>query len=224
MKVTGKVLCPNEYADKTKSVEISFHSKQEHMLPFVRNGAVNITILVDDQKYIARIRHTDKNGCWISPDLKQPTARLSDVIFEAGFKKNDEISIELNGNIASVVTSKGNATNVFEDEIESPEKYTEGSVKQLYVNAYERNSLARKKCIDHYGTSCIICGFNFKEVYGNEAEGFIHVHHIKPLHLINQEYTVNQIEDLRPVCPNCHAYIHLGGKCRSIKDVGISKK
>jgi predicted HNH restriction endonuclease len=24
---------------------------------------------------------------------------------------------------------------------------------------------------------------------------------------------------LRPVCPNCHAVLHLGGNCRSIEEV-----
>ncbi|MEG4267597.1 HNH endonuclease, partial [Microcoleus sp. Pol12A4] len=38
--------------------------------------------------------------------------------------------------------------------------------------------------------------------------GFIHVHHIIPLSEINQEYEVNPIQDLRPLCPNCHAMIH----------------
>ncbi|HSX81067.1 MAG TPA: HNH endonuclease [Candidatus Saccharimonadia bacterium] len=37
---------------------------------------------------------------------------------------------------------------------------------------------------------------------------FIHVHHCRPLSEIAGEYVVDPIEDLRPVCPNCHAVIH----------------
>ncbi len=44
--------------------------------------------------------------------------------------------------------------------------------------------------------------------YGQIGEGFIHVHHLKPLSEIGQEYEVDPIEDLRPVCPNCHAMLH----------------
>ena len=84
---------------------------------------------------------------------------------------------------------------------------------------YERNPKARKRCIKYYGTSCCVCGFNFGQVFGAAAEGFIHVHHLKPLSDIGEEYKVNPIEDLRPVCPNCHAMIHLGGKTRSIENV-----
>lgn len=33
------------------------------------------------------------------------------------------------------------------------------------------------------------------------------------------EYEADPAEDLRPVCPNCHAVIHLGGKDRNIEKV-----
>jgi predicted HNH restriction endonuclease len=35
------------------------------------------------------------------------------------------------------------------EEILEPEKYYEGATKTISVNVYERNPLARKKCIDH---------------------------------------------------------------------------
>jgi len=65
----------------------------------------------------------------------------------------------------------------------------------------------------------VVCGFNFGAVYGPLAEGFIQVHHVKPLSDIGAEYEVDPVADLRPVCPNCHADIQLGGECRGIKEV-----
>jgi predicted HNH restriction endonuclease len=87
------------------------------------------------------------------------------------------------------------------------------------VNAYERNPEARRQCIAAYGAACCICGFLFGAVYGPEAEGYIHVHHLRPLSDIGGEYVVDPVEDLRPVCANCHAVLHLGGRCRSIDEV-----
>lgn len=84
----------------------------------------------------------------------------------------------------------------------------EGAVCRVTVNAYERNPQARRQCIEANGTSCAICGFNFGEVYGEVAEGYIHVHHIRPLSEIGGPYTVDPVEDLQPVCPNCHAVLH----------------
>jgi 5-methylcytosine-specific restriction protein A len=45
-------------------------------------------------------------------------------------------------------------------------------------------------------------------MYGPDFEGYIHVHHCRPLCEIASDYQVNPVEDLRPVCPNCHAAIH----------------
>ena len=76
------------------------------------------------------------------------------------------------------------------------------------VNKYERSSIARKKCIEEFGASCVICGMNFEKAYGEYGKGFIHVHHLKPLHTIGRDYVVDYKKDLIPVCPNCHAMIH----------------
>ena len=85
---------------------------------------------------------------------------------------------------------------------------TEGSVTRILVNKYERNIKARKKCILHYGLNCKVCEFNFKEHYGDIGENFIHVHHVKELNKIRGKYIINPIEDLIPVCANCHSMLH----------------
>jgi 5-methylcytosine-specific restriction enzyme A len=95
----------------------------------------------------------------------------------------------------------------------------EGAKYSVTVNAYERNPVSRCRCIAHYGPTCVICGFNFGAVYSPLAEGFIHVHHIKPLSEIGKKYKVDPVADLRPVCPNCHGVIHLRSGCRSIEEV-----
>jgi hypothetical protein len=105
------------------------------------------------------------------------------------------------------------------EELPSSGNLVEGAACKVTINAYERSPIARRHCIDHYGPTCVVCGFNFGVVYGPLAEGFIHVHHVTPLSEIGEEYEVNPVADLRPVCPNCHAVIHLGGECRSIEEV-----
>ncbi len=111
------------------------------------------------------------------------------------------------------------AAKILADQVTVSDTLIEGTVRQVIINAYERNPIARARCIAHYGPSCVVCGFNFGAVYGPFADGFIHVHHVKSLSAIGAEYEVDPIADLRPVCPNCHAVIHLGGKCRGIEEV-----
>lgn len=84
----------------------------------------------------------------------------------------------------------------------------EGAKKQVTVNAYERNRKARNICIKKYGNKCSACDFDFEKKYGKIGRNFIEVHHIKPLHEINESYCIDPVADLRPVCPNCHAMLH----------------
>jgi len=98
---------------------------------------------------------------------------------------------------------------IFPEEISPPHQVlVEGSLRQVIVNAYERSPKARNICIEHHGLSCKVCGFDFEEMYGELGAGFIHIHHIIPLHQIKSSYKVDPIKDLIPVCPNCHAMLH----------------
>ncbi len=106
---------------------------------------------------------------------------------------------------------KGLSVITYPDEIDEKDTNTpfyEGAKKSVTVNVYERDPKARDECIEHHGCFCMVCGFNFEKVYGDIGKGFIHVHHLVPLADINKEYVVNPIEDLVPVCPNCHAMLH----------------
>ena len=105
------------------------------------------------------------------------------------------------------------------DEIDARLAYPEGAKKTVMVNAYERKPQARAACIAHYGTQCRICGTVLEERYGKIAAGFIHVHHVIPLSKVEKEYKVNPIKDLVPVCPTCHAIIHLRTPPLSVDEV-----
>ncbi|WP_437497542.1 HNH endonuclease [Sorangium sp. So ce1099] len=105
------------------------------------------------------------------------------------------------------------------NEVSSPERVIEGARSQIVVNAYERDSRARRACVAHHGTRCSACGIALGEVYGEIAAGLIHVHHLRPLSEIRGEYELDPIKDLRPVCPNCHAVIHRRSPALTIEEV-----
>ena len=114
---------------------------------------------------------------------------------------------------------KENNTITYPDEIKNYNDLFEGTKKQITVNAYERSSKARQKCIENYGINCTICGFDFEKTYGDIGHNFIHVHHIKSLSEIDEKYKINPITDLRPVCPNCHAMLHQRKPAYSIEEI-----
>lgn len=98
-------------------------------------------------------------------------------------------------------------------------RLSEGKRKIVLSNSYERNPEARRRCVEHYGFKCSICGFDFEKIYGNLGKDFVHVHHIKPVAEIGEEYYIDPISDLRPVCPNCHAVLHRQRPCLSIDEL-----
>jgi hypothetical protein len=84
----------------------------------------------------------------------------------------------------------------------------EGTPASVIVTSYERNPVAREQCLQYYGNTCFACGFSFRDTYGVGVTGCIHVHHLQSVAARGGEYIVDPIEDLRPVCPNCHAVLH----------------
>lgn len=95
----------------------------------------------------------------------------------------------------------------------------EGGRKTIIVNAYERSAKARKICISHWGTSCVVCNISFEKVYGDIGKNFIHVHHLNPLALSKKRKTIDPKKDLRPVCPNCHAMLHAKNSLLGIEEL-----
>lgn len=105
------------------------------------------------------------------------------------------------------------------EEVIGARHYLEGATQLISVNSYERNSAARRACIDHFGLDCSVCGFNFRKVYGEFGADFIHIHHLRDLATIGEEYAVDPIKDLRPVCPNCHAMLHANSPAMPIDEL-----
>lgn len=97
--------------------------------------------------------------------------------------------------------------------------FTEGRPRVYASWRYERNRKAREVCIRHYGPRCFVCGFDYEARYGPLGKDFIHVHHLVPLHLIGTSYKVHAIDDLRPLCANCHEMIHRRDPMLSIREL-----
>ena len=95
----------------------------------------------------------------------------------------------------------------------------EGAKKTVTVNAYERNRKAKEECLKHWGTSCSVCGFNFEKTFGKIGKNFIHIHHLIPISKTKRSYQVDPINDLRPVCPNCHSMLHKNNPPYTIEEL-----
>lgn len=95
----------------------------------------------------------------------------------------------------------------------------EGRRLRIAVNAFERDERLRGACLRKFGFACSVCGILLSDVYGCEATGIVHVHHLEPLATRKGRGTPTKTADLRPVCPNCHAVIHARTPAFSIDEV-----
>ena len=145
----------------------------------------------------------------IRNDFSLPVAHLVDF----GRNGRGEITWILRPALAEAVrrsgySADGSSEVFFPEEVPGNQAFAEGAVRRVSVNAYERNPKARAACIAKFGVQCSVCELVMADLYGEIAEAYIHVHHLKGLAEIGKEYLVDPETDLRPVCPNCHAMLH----------------
>jgi predicted HNH restriction endonuclease len=95
----------------------------------------------------------------------------------------------------------------------------EGNEKIVVQTIKERDLKLRKMAIQYHGTICAVCGFSFVKKYGKLGEGYIEIHHLKPISEYNGKVKVNPKTDLIPLCSNCHRMIHKPSDMLSVKQL-----
>ncbi len=110
-----------------------------------------------------------------------------------------------------VLERVGDLARIAEHDIQAAlieESYQEGKRTSNLINRYERNPKLRAAALRIHGTSCQGCGFSFSDVYGSWGEGFIEVHHLRPLSSYEGEVAVDPRTDMAVLCANCHRMVH----------------
>ncbi|WP_026549424.1 HNH endonuclease [Arthrobacter sp. Br18] len=92
-----------------------------------------------------------------------------------------------------------------------PGAYPQAALTRVSMNRYERDPEARRICLAQHGFSCAVCRFDFEAAYGPIGRGFISIHHLVPASQLSSGYELDPIQDLLPLCPNCHAMAHRRG-------------
>lgn len=167
----------------------------------------------DPKDYDAAIKNNRFIRLKLISQLPDTDDRLSiQVLKRIGIKSFQGVSILKDQTAIDAILNVFNINCDFDSDLfdSSSSFYYEGTKRQVTVNSYERDPKARKQCIKIHGTTCAVCGIDFEKQYGELGRGFIHVHHVVPIHTIGKDYKVNPDTDLIPVCPNCHAMLHRG--------------
>lgn len=128
-----------------------------------------------------------------------------------GYKPRSNVGTERSSQFANIIDARlANSAVSDAYTAEDAQGLPEGALRLELVNRYERRRANRSKCIDHHGDACAVCERRMGEIYGEFADGYIHVHHVVPVSQIGPDYKIDPITDLIPVCPNCHAMLHRG--------------
>lgn len=97
------------------------------------------------------------------------------------------------------------------------ETVSEGEFKLVTTGNRERSSRLRQVAVEHFSHNGIIkcdcCNFEFSAFYGEKyGKSCIEIHHLRPIFQYSDEDMTQTIEkaleNLLPVCPNCHRVIH----------------
>lgn len=132
-------------------------------------------------------------------------------LFFNGWDEGNKFIWQLRPELIEALIETGlTGEEIYPEEIseEYTEELFEGIKRIITVNSYERNSRAKQLCVKHWKAICAVCCFDFEKTYGEIGKGFIHVHHLTPVSQIGKAYQVDPINDLIPVCPNCHSMLH----------------
>ncbi|MEX1378280.1 MAG: hypothetical protein AB1Z23_12520 [Eubacteriales bacterium] len=92
----------------------------------------------------------------------------------------------------------------------------EGSRKTIRNKVYERSAKLRNIAIEYYTHNgvilCDACKFDFKAKYGARGDGYIEIHHQKPIYTYEEQdanmFIDSALKNVVPVCSNCHRMIH----------------
>ena len=114
--------------------------------------------------------------------------------------------------------------NRFSKQTKQFRRYREGKPRIINYKTYDRSLPARQECIGYYGYDCSVCGFNFEAIFGDLGKNYIEVHHLKQIADIGEEYRIEPIKDLRPVCANCHRMLHKQRPALSIEELSDRRK
>ncbi|TDR32140.1 HNH endonuclease [Hydromonas duriensis] len=106
------------------------------------------------------------------------------------------------------------------DEIQS---ILEGNPRLLTHLRRERSAALVKKKKDATMRAtgklcCEVCGFDFKDAYGDIGDGFCEVHHLLPLSKADG-IVKTKLTDLAIVCSNCHRVLHRSNPMLTISNL-----
>lgn len=102
---------------------------------------------------------------------------------------------------------------------------TEGELRTRTQEYRTRSRDLRRTAIEHYSKNgritCKSCQFEFASAYPGLGDGYIQIHHLKPVSYMRGEELdmTDALDNVCPLCANCHQMVHRDTPPMSIDDL-----
>lgn len=102
---------------------------------------------------------------------------------------------------------------------------TEGELRTRTQEYQTRSSYLRDRAIERYSVNghiaCKACEFEFAVAYPGIGDGYIQIHHLKPVSYMKGEEIdmAHALDNVCPLCANCHQMVHRSTPYLSIADL-----
>jgi len=128
--------------------------------------------------------------------------------------------LKKNEAVLASLTEQGFANADIKDAVEKDLSgiINEGALDRRTIDQRQRSDKLRKAAINEFKRAhsnkvfCEVCKFDFSEVYGRHGEGYIEVHHKKPVHRMDIAGDRSRLQDalkrVALICANCHRMVH----------------
>ena len=226
----SELILPSLYLMRLNGGSITTSDLIQKLRLIMNPGGEDLVILAgrNDDKFSQKARNLKSHGAfertgYAKYDQKQGNSRVT--ITQKGIqhlKNNQEILNYLLTNDFEYSDVQESLKEIEDNKIK---KLTfdeniiiqEGIKKISQVKLYGRSVKLRDYAIEFFtkdnGIACRCCSFNFETFYGSKlGKGFIEIHHNKPVFQYEdtdiQQTLEKAIQNLTPVCSNCHRMIH----------------
>ena len=116
----------------------------------------------------------------------------------------------LNPELSSVLSAHGCKTGSISTRHGNERLFTEGGTSEIVREVSYRDPRLKTHAIATHGYACMVCEHPLSDIYGEQGEGYIELHHLKPLSKHRGPYHPT-LDDVILVCPNCHRILHRDG-------------
>jgi hypothetical protein len=224
MKVFRKILSRNDVSTTThqSGFLVPVVEARSEIFPSldgeagVRESQITVFDASDGMRYLGRYVYYEskreyrvthlkalflKNRCAAGDEIS--LERIGENEFEFSLRRKQEHESILSSDTSD--DSSDDILSAIEGELGSP------SVKR------KRCSELRLAALKKWGNRCSCCGYSFADDFDGLRKDCIEIHHLNQLAL-NPGRLVT-VDDLRPLCPNCHRAIHTRDPAYSITEL-----